>query len=63
MSSSHMANNTSLSKQGLFILARLVGVSKNYRSVIRACMEDMHQVASKLFFSINNKQTRFESIH
>ncbi|XP_025053224.1 nuclear pore complex protein Nup85 isoform X2 [Alligator sinensis] len=25
--------------------AQLVGVSKNYRSVIRACMEDMHQVA------------------
>jgi hypothetical protein len=26
---------------------RLVRVSKNYRSVIRACMEEMHQVASK----------------
>uniref|UniRef100_A0A8C6JHG2 Nuclear pore complex protein Nup85 n=1 Tax=Melopsittacus undulatus TaxID=13146 RepID=A0A8C6JHG2_MELUD len=27
--------------------AHLVQVSKNYRSVIRACMEDMHQAASK----------------
>uniref|UniRef100_A0A8C0E8I3 Nuclear pore complex protein Nup85 n=1 Tax=Bubo bubo TaxID=30461 RepID=A0A8C0E8I3_BUBBB len=31
--------------------AQLVQVSKNYRSVIRACMEDMHQAASK-FVSI-----------
>nr|XP_044601927.1 nuclear pore complex protein Nup85 isoform X1 [Equus asinus] len=28
-----------------FIFCRLVRVSKNYRSVIRACMEEMHQVA------------------
>lgn len=28
-------------------LDRLVGVSKSYRSVIRACMEDSHQMASK----------------
>uniref|UniRef100_A0A7M4E759 Nuclear pore complex protein Nup85 n=1 Tax=Crocodylus porosus TaxID=8502 RepID=A0A7M4E759_CROPO len=27
--------------------AQLVGVSKNYRSVIRACMEDMHQMAAE----------------
>uniref|UniRef100_A0A8C4UID1 Nuclear pore complex protein Nup85 n=1 Tax=Falco tinnunculus TaxID=100819 RepID=A0A8C4UID1_FALTI len=29
--------------------AQLVQVSKNYRSVIRACMEDMHQAACKFF--------------
>uniref|UniRef100_A0A803Y7S3 Nuclear pore complex protein Nup85 n=1 Tax=Meleagris gallopavo TaxID=9103 RepID=A0A803Y7S3_MELGA len=31
--------------------AQLVQVSKNYRSVIRACMEDMHQAASKSVLS------------
>uniref|UniRef100_A0A8C4K1A7 Nuclear pore complex protein Nup85 n=1 Tax=Dromaius novaehollandiae TaxID=8790 RepID=A0A8C4K1A7_DRONO len=36
---------TALPKHGLFMLGRLVQVSKNYRSVIRACMEDMHQAA------------------
>lgn len=30
-----------------FIFCRLVRVSKNYRSVIRACMEEMHQFAGK----------------
>lgn len=32
-----------------FIVFRLVRVSKNYRSVIRACLEEMHQLASKDF--------------
>lgn len=36
-----------LSNRSLFVFGRLVQVSKNYRSVIRACMEDMHQAASK----------------
>uniref|UniRef100_A0A803Y1T6 Nuclear pore complex protein Nup85 n=1 Tax=Meleagris gallopavo TaxID=9103 RepID=A0A803Y1T6_MELGA len=35
--------------------AQLVQVSKNYRSVIRACMEDMHQAASNsaFFFQVS----------
>lgn len=43
---------TAPSDRGLFVFGRLVQVSKNYRSVIRACMEDMHQAASKLVCSL-----------
>jgi len=41
-----------LSERSLFVFGRLVQVSKNYRSVIRACMEDMHQAASKFVCSL-----------
>lgn len=43
---------TDLSDHSLFVFGRLVQVSKNYRSVMRACMEDMHQAASKLVCSL-----------
>lgn len=35
----------------VFVFGRLVQVSKNYRSVIRACMEDMHRAAGKFVYS------------
>lgn len=57
-----MKTPTAPSNQSLFVFGRLVQVSKNYRSVIRACMEDMHQAAGKLVCSLTaGKGNNYES--
>lgn len=41
----------SLLTDALFLLHRFVSISKNYRSVIRACMEELQQVAGQYFIN------------
>lgn len=56
---------TAPSNQSNFVFGRLVQVSKNYRSVIRACMEDMHEAAGKFVCSLTagkrNSSCNYES--